>query len=101
MHRPGTDVWYAQWYVDGKAVRKSTGTRVKEEALTKLRKFMADSESGKPVVDGKLRYAVLRTALIDNYVTKGNKKPAPTRRWNRSYCRAATVGQSLRLQRHG
>jgi len=73
MHRPGTNVWYAQWYVDGKAVRKSTGKRVKEEALTKLRKFMADSENGKPVVDGRLRYAVLRSALIDNYVTKGNK----------------------------
>jgi integrase len=46
---------------------------VKAEALAKLRKFMGDTERGIPVADGKLRYAALRAALIDDYVRKGNK----------------------------
>jgi len=73
MRRPDSRLWWAQWYVNGKAVRKSTGTDVKAEALAKLRKFMGDTERGIPVADGKLRYAALRAALIDNYVVKGNK----------------------------
>jgi integrase len=73
MRRPDSRLWWAQWYVNGKAVRKSTGTDVKAEALTKLRKFMGDTERGIPVADGKLRYASLRAALIDDYVRKGNK----------------------------
>ena len=73
LRRPGSDVWYAQWYVDGKAVRKSTKTVVKEEAYSELRRLMAKTEAGQPVEDGKLRYSALRAALIDNYVVKGNK----------------------------
>jgi integrase len=73
IRRPGSDVWYAQWYVDRVAVRKSTKTVVKELAYGKLRQFMNKTESGLPVEDGKLRYATLRAALIDNYVVKGNK----------------------------
>lgn len=73
MRRPGSEFWYAQWFVHGKAVRKSTGKKVKAEALVQLRKFMGDTERGVPVVDGKLRYAALRAALIDNYIVKGNK----------------------------
>jgi len=73
MRRPDSRLWWAQWYVNGKAVRKSTGTDVKAEALAKLRKFMGDTERGIPMVDGKLRYSALRAALIDNYVVKGNK----------------------------
>ena len=46
---------------------------IKEEAYAQLRKFMADTEAGKAVVDGRLRYAILRQALIDDYVRKGNR----------------------------
>jgi integrase len=73
MRRPGSRVWYAQWYKDGVAVRKSTHKTIKEEALPVLRKLMGDTERGVPLADGKLRYTELRSALIDNYVTKGNK----------------------------
>jgi integrase len=73
IRRPGSKVWYAQWYVEGKAVRKSTKTTTKEDAYGKLRNFMNKTESGQPVEDGKLRYTALRAALIDNYVVKGNK----------------------------
>lgn len=78
MRRPDSRLWWAQWYVPGpdgrsKAVRKSTGTDVKAEALAMLRKFMGDTERGIPVADGKLRYGTLRQSLIDDYVRKGNK----------------------------
>ncbi len=73
MRRPDSRLWWAQWYVNGKAVRKSTGTDVKAEALAKLRKFMGDTERGIPMVDGKLRYSELRAALIQDYVDEGNK----------------------------
>jgi integrase len=73
MRRPGSRFWWAQFYQDGRAVRKSTGKVIKEEALAVLRRLMGDSERGLPVTDGSLRYADLRSALIDNYVQKGNK----------------------------
>jgi len=76
MRRAGSRFWWAQFYLNGKAVRKSTGKAVKEEALSVLRRMMGDSERGLPVTDGSLRYADLRSALIDNYVTKGNKSLA-------------------------
>src|SRR5208282_2917066 len=73
LRRPGSNVWWAQWYVGGKAVRKTTGKRVKEEALAQLRKLMGDSERGIPLADGKLRYADLRAALIEDYTDKNNR----------------------------
>jgi integrase len=76
MRRAGSRFWWAQFYQDGKAVRKSTGKAVKEEALSVLRRIMGDAERGLPVTDGSLRYDDLRRALIDNYVTKGNKSLA-------------------------
>lgn len=73
LRRPGSRFWWAQFYQDGRAVRKSTGTAVKEEAAAALRRLMGDAERGLPVTDGSLRYADLRSALIDSYVQKGNK----------------------------
>jgi integrase len=73
MRRPGSRFWWAQFFINGKAVRKSTKKTVKEEALAVLRRLMGDSERGIPLTDGKLRYADLRTALIDDYVRKGNR----------------------------
>jgi integrase len=67
--------WYAQFYQNGRQVRVSTKTVVKQEALATLRKLMADSESGQPLVSDlrKIRYADLRQALIDSYTAGGNK----------------------------
>lgn len=52
-----------------------TGTRVKSEARAVLRKQMEGRDKGEiPVTDvRKLMYADLRSALIDSYVTLGNK----------------------------
>jgi integrase len=73
MRRPGSRFWWAQFFVNGKAVRKSTKKSVKEEALPVLRRLMGDVERGVPITDGKLRYSDLRAALIDDYVRKGNR----------------------------
>ena len=75
LRRKGTDVWYAQYYRDGRQIRVSTKTAVKQEALAVLRKLMGDTERGlAPVSDTrKLRYRDLRAALLANYTEKGNK----------------------------
>jgi integrase len=71
----GSQFWYAQYYQDGRQIRVSTRTKVKEEATAVLRKLMGDWDNGLvPVTDvRKLRYADLRKALIDSYVAQGNK----------------------------
>ena len=67
--------WYAQYYQDGRQIRISTKTEVKAEAIAVLRKLMGDRDNGlAPVTDmRRLRYADLRSALIDSYVAQGNK----------------------------
>jgi integrase len=67
--------WYAQYYQDGRQVRISTKTDVKQEAIATLRKFMGDRDNGlAPISDvRRLRYADLRQALIDSYEAAGNK----------------------------
>ena len=67
--------WYAQYYQDGRQIRVSTKTDVKAEAIQTLRKVMGDRDNGlAPVTDmRRLRYADLRSALIDSYVAQGNK----------------------------
>src|SRR5580658_8739918 len=71
----GSRFWYAQYYQDGRQIRVSTRTEVKQEALAVLRKLMGDRDNGlAPVTDTRrLRYADLRSLLIDNYVAQGNK----------------------------
>jgi integrase len=75
----GSEFWYAQYYDcrDGRRrqIRVSTRTKVREEAAATLRKLMGDRDNGlTPVTEvRRLRYADLRTALIDSYVAQGNK----------------------------
>lgn len=71
----GCRFWYAQFYRDGKQIRVSTKTEVKEEAKKTLRRLMGDTERGiVPEVEmRKTRYADLRAALLQNYVERGNK----------------------------
>lgn len=71
----GCRFWYAQYYQDGRQIRVSTKTDVKAEAIQTLRKLMGDRDNGlAPVTDmRRLRYADLRSALIDSYVAQGNK----------------------------
>jgi integrase len=68
--------WFGQYYdVNGKQHRQSTGTPIKAEAESILRKWMADSERGlKPSPETKgLTYDQLKESLIESFRTKGNK----------------------------
>src|SRR5208283_2609341 len=66
---------YIQYYQNGKQIRVSSGTKVKQEALEMLRKLMGERDDGAASINEvrRLRYADLRGALIDNYVAKGRK----------------------------
>jgi integrase len=71
----GCKIFYAQFYQNGKQVRVSTGKKVKQEALTELRRLMGRAEQGLvPVTElRKITYGQLREALIANYQEKGNR----------------------------
>jgi len=73
----GCRFWYAQYYdQNGRQIRVSTKTEVKQEALGVLRKLMGDRDNGlMPLSDlRKIRYGDLRESLVDNYVSKGNNE---------------------------
>jgi integrase len=67
--------WSAQYYVDGRQIRKSTGTPIRSEAEKILRKWMSDSELGlKPPPQTKgLSYDELRADLLSHYAEKKHK----------------------------
>jgi integrase len=73
----GCRFYYAQFYdQNGRKIRISTQTEVKQEALGTLRREMGKvRDNGQtPVTDmRKIRYADLRAGLIASYVEKGNK----------------------------
>jgi integrase len=71
----GCRFWYGQFYKDGKQIRVSTKTEIKEEAKKTLRRLMGDTERGIAPENElrKVRYGNLRAALLQNYVERGNK----------------------------
>jgi len=71
----GSRMWYGQWYRNGKPVRVSLKTDVKEKAKRELRKLMAESERGAAPENQtrRLRYGNFRQALLDDYTRRGNK----------------------------
>ena len=75
IKRAGSRFWWAQYYRNGRQIRVSTKTAVKEEAKAVLRRLMGDNERGLvPASDmKKVRYGDLRELLLDSYRTKGNK----------------------------
>jgi integrase len=74
IRRPGSHNWYAQVHdANGKPVRYSTGTDVKQEAQGFLRNLLVDLERGVPLVKKSFRYEELRTALIQDYIARGNR----------------------------
>src|SRR5579863_6198826 len=75
LRRKGCQLWYAQYYRDGRQIRVSTRESVKQRALEVLRRLMGDSERGLvPISDlRKIQYSDLRQALIDDYTARGNK----------------------------
>lgn len=71
----GCKFWYAQIYVNGRPKRVSTRTAVKQEAQSILRNLLSSSDRGEPFAGDvkKIRYADLRTALLDSYRMKEHK----------------------------
>jgi hypothetical protein len=71
----GCRFWYAQFYRDGRQIRASTRTEVKEKAKKELRRLMGDTERGLIPENEvrRVRYSDLRAALLQNYVERGNK----------------------------
>src|ERR1700680_3120340 len=71
----GSRNWYGQWYANGKQVRVSLKTDVKEAAKRELRRLMGDAERGAAPENEtrKLRYGNLRHTLLDDYSARGNK----------------------------
>lgn len=75
LKRKGCQLWYCQYYKDGRQIRVSSGTSVKQEALGVLRRLMGDRDRGlAPITDlKKITYGDLRRALLDDYTARGNK----------------------------
>lgn len=72
----GCRLWYAQYYdQNGRQIRVSTGTGVKQEAQAKLTEMIADARRGlAPIANAqRLTYAELREGLLASYAEKGNK----------------------------
>ncbi len=71
----GCRFWYAQYYKDGRQIRESTRTEVKEEAKKELRRLMGNNERGLTPANElrRVRYGDLRAALLQNYVERGNR----------------------------
>lgn len=67
--------WYAQISKDGRPMRVSTRTPVKQEAQAFLRNLLVAAERGEPFAGDvrKLKYENLREALLHNYRERGNK----------------------------
>src|SRR6266487_4154729 len=77
----GCRFWYAQFYdQNGRKIRISTRTTVKQQAFAILRKQMGDVRDRglAPLTDvRKITYADLRSGLLANYTEKGNKTLRP------------------------
>jgi len=77
----GSRMWYGQWYQNGKQVRVSLKTAVKEKAKRELRrKMVTRTWRSTRERDRKLRYGNLRQALLDAYPVEAT---SPCKRWRR------------------
>lgn len=76
----GCRFWYAQYVHNGRQVRVSTRTEMKQKALGVLRRLMGDRDRGLASLPEaqKLRYADLRRGLLANYEEKGNRSLTTT-----------------------
>jgi integrase len=76
LWRKGCKFWYGQYYKDGRAIRFSTKESVKAKAWVALRREMGKNDLGlgAPITElKKITYGAMRTALITNYLERGNK----------------------------
>ncbi|MBI3770344.1 MAG: site-specific integrase [Deltaproteobacteria bacterium] len=67
--RPGSSLWWAKYYLNGKPQRFSTGKTDERQARVALRKRVAAALSGiaAPESARRLRYAELEKGLFDDY----------------------------------
>ena len=63
------NVWWIQFYLQGRAVRESSGSDVKQVAKELLHKRLTEAKEG-AVADGKLRYDSMRDYLYKDYETR-------------------------------
>jgi len=94
--------WYAQFYKDGRQVRISTGTTVKQKALEFLRKQMGDRDRGfSPLSDvKKIAYADLRAGLLANYTEKGNKSLRTLANGDETICGLPQLDEFFGFDKH-
>jgi integrase len=74
-HR-GSRIWYLRYYLpDGRRIEESSGTHVKQKALSLLQKRLGEREQGiAPAQDAKrLRYENIRQSLLDDYAIRGRR----------------------------
>lgn len=72
------NVWWAKYYVDGRPVRKSCETEVKQEALAKLNEWEGGALRGEPVLNARrVRFDDLMDGVTADYKINGKK----TLRW--------------------
>jgi len=72
----GSRIWYLRYYLpDGRRIEESSGTHVKQKALSLLQKRLGEREQGiAPAQDAKrLRYENIRQSLLDDYAMKGRR----------------------------
>src|SRR5579875_3338598 len=74
-HR-GSRIWYLRYYLpDGRRIEESSGTHVKQKALSLLQKRLGEREQGiAPAQDlKKLTYESIRQALLNDYAMRGRR----------------------------
>lgn len=70
LHRPGgSKVWWIRYYVDGRRIEESSGTRIKQEAVLFLQRRIGEAERGEqPAADlKKITYEQIRQDALDEY----------------------------------
>ena len=60
------------WYVNGRPMRESSASNVKQVAVTKLQEKLLAVKQGE-VTDGTLTYEAMRDYLYQDYETHGRK----------------------------
>lgn len=63
------NVWWIQFYSQGRAIRETSGSDVKQFAKELLHKRLTEAKEGS-VADGKLRYQSMRDYLYKDYETR-------------------------------
>jgi Phage integrase, N-terminal SAM-like domain len=73
LQLPGSQNWYILYRVNGRQIRESSGSRVKQVAIRLLQKRLGEREQGLPPAQElkRLRYEDVRQALLSDYELKG------------------------------